>query len=360
MIKTLRITSITVVVLAAVFVLLSVVYGAASDKKVKELLKEPGALELFRKARVAKTDKNETPPLVEQAELFAIYLDPPVEVKRPRPSIDRPRHEPTPPEPKKDFSVKFDLIGLSYYSAHPERSLALIDEPGKGLVWVTQGSEVGHSVIEQIKEGVVVVQSGGNTHELTIKKDTQAAASAGADSVDTETASRPALHRADARKNRRTPPGRVGRKDASAGKPVSTSSSSSTRGARPSITKPPSTRRTTENRKPPPYNPEESEAIMKKVLEDLAMMQKQVGDKSDAARQGKRKLGTAADDDGGVERMKKLISQLEAMRVTEKEADELGDLGRKLDDARSDPNRPRGGGGKVEKASDKNDTSATQ
>ena len=54
--------------------------------------------------------------------------------------------------------------------------------------------------------------------------------------------------------------------------------------------------------------------------------------------------------------MKKLLSQLEAMRVTKTEATELGDLGRKLDDARSDPNRPRGGS-KVEKgSSQKNDS----
>lgn len=349
MIKTLRITSVAFVVLSAVFLVLSAVYGAESDQEVEKLLESPGALQKFNKAKGAKPGGSETPPLVTEAELFALYLNPPAEAPERKLPSERSRLGPRPPEPKKDFSVKFDLIGVSYYSAHPDRSLALIDEPGKGLVWVTQGSEIGHSVIEQIKQGVVVVRSGKTTSELTIKKDAQVSASASSASADAEPVSQPAVSKANtARQNRRTSRSSVARKGSAGTKPSNTARP----GVEPSVKKPPSTKPARGKR--PPYNAEQSEAMMKKVIDDLAMMQQQVSTKAD--RKGKPRPHPAADDDGGVERMKKLLSQLEAMRVTETEATELGDLGRKLDDARSDPNRPRGGG-KVEKDADQENDS---
>ena len=356
MIKTLRTTSVALVVLAAVFIVLSAVYGSESDQEIEKLLESPGALEKFNKAKGAKPGRSETPPLVTEAKKFALYLNPPAEAPKRRPSSERSKPGFKPPEPKKDFSIKFDLIGVSYYSAHPDRSLALIDEPGKGLVWVTQGSEIGHSVIEQIKQGVVVVRSGKTTSELTIKQDFQASASASSASANAKPVSKLALSKANAaRKKRRASRSNVARKGSASRKPAGTKPSSTARpGTKPVVKKPPSTKPARGKRKRPPYNAEQSEAMMKEVIDSLAMMQKEVSSK--AGRKGRRRPHPAADDDGGVERMKKLLSQLEAMRVTKTEATELGDLGRKLDDARSDPNRPRGGS-KVEKGSSQKDDS---
>jgi hypothetical protein len=49
-------------------------------------------------------------------------------------------------------------------------SLALIDEPGKGLRWVKQSSEVGHLIIEQVKDGEIVVRDGQRTFELVAER----------------------------------------------------------------------------------------------------------------------------------------------------------------------------------------------
>ncbi len=61
---------------------------------------------------------------------------------------------------------KFKVLGTSYYKGRPELSLALIDEPGKGLHWVRQSSKVGHLLIEQVKDGIVVFKDGKSTFEL--------------------------------------------------------------------------------------------------------------------------------------------------------------------------------------------------
>jgi len=353
MIKALRITSVALVVLAAVFVVISAVYGFEGDEQVQKLLQAPGALEKFNKAKGVRPGQSQTPPLVTEARAFALYLNPPAEAPRRKPPSGRSKPGARLPEPKKDFSIKFDLIGVSYYSAHPDRSLALIDQPGKGLVWVTQGSQIDHALIQQIKEGIVVVRSGKTTNEMTIKKGIQVTASASRASAGAQPVSKPAVTRGNnAWKNRRHSRSNIARKGAAAGKPGAANSAATTRhGARPSVGKPPTTRPTADRgkRKRPPYDAENSKKMMQKVIEDLATMQQQVSSKS--GKRGRHHPNPAADSDGGVERMKKILSQLEAMRVTDKEATRLGDLGRKLDDARSDPNRPRGGG-KVEKGSD--------
>jgi hypothetical protein len=65
---------------------------------------------------------------------------------------------------------KFKVFATSYFAENPELSLALIDEPGKGRYWVRQSSMVGHLLVEQIKDGLVVVKSSKETFELEIEQ----------------------------------------------------------------------------------------------------------------------------------------------------------------------------------------------
>jgi hypothetical protein len=70
----------------------------------------------------------------------------------------------------KSVSAKFKLVGTSRHESQPEMSLALIDEPGKGLHWVRPSSKVGHLIIEQVRDGVVVVRDGASTFELVAER----------------------------------------------------------------------------------------------------------------------------------------------------------------------------------------------
>jgi hypothetical protein len=72
-------------------------------------------------------------------------------------------------QPKK-VSARFDLIATSYYAAHPEKSIALINQPGKGFSWVRQGDKVGYLIIEEVKGGVVVIRDGDRTYEVEAKR----------------------------------------------------------------------------------------------------------------------------------------------------------------------------------------------
>jgi hypothetical protein len=186
MIKTLRITAITAALLAVGLLVFPAVFGARGDRAVEEFLKSPGAIEQFQRAKGDEVrGEGQISPLVKQARAFALYLDPPPPKAPPRPSKPRPAPRP------KVTSAKFKLVGTSFYALHPDLSLAMIDEPGKGIRWVRQSERVGHLVIEQIKDGLVVVKDGGRTFEVAVverPKKVNLIKSSTLDETDTESA----------------------------------------------------------------------------------------------------------------------------------------------------------------------------
>jgi hypothetical protein len=170
MVKTLRITSFAAVVLAVVFFVLPAVFGFRGDAEIEEFLGLPGAIKEFSELRgqARGEGQSQVSPLIKEAESFASYLNPPA---NPRPAKSVPPEKPSRvPRPSRAVSPKFRLIGTSYYALRPDMSLALVDEPGKGFRWVNQSSEVGHLVIEKIKDGVVSVRDGQSTFEMLAER----------------------------------------------------------------------------------------------------------------------------------------------------------------------------------------------
>ncbi len=179
MIKTLRITSILAVALAAVLVVFSVVFSVRGDKDIEGLLGEPSVIEKFDKSAGNKAARgtNEASPLVQQAGAFALYLNPP-KPKVPRATGRSPSVRRTP-----SVTPKFEVIATSYCKDRPELSMAMIDEPGKGRNWVRQSSKVGHLFIVEIKDGVVVVKDSSGTFELIAEQKPHMSLLAGEPSV---------------------------------------------------------------------------------------------------------------------------------------------------------------------------------
>jgi len=169
MIKTLRITSIVAAVLAVIFLVFfvfPVVFRIHSSEHISGIsagLNSPGVIEKFNTTvgNKAKTSQNQVSPLVQQAGAFALYLNPPPDAKTPKAATGRTAGITSGPS----VPPKFKVIGTSYYKDRPELSMALIDEPGKGLRWVRQSSEVGHFLIEQVKDGLVVFKDSKGTFE---------------------------------------------------------------------------------------------------------------------------------------------------------------------------------------------------
>jgi len=172
MIKTLQISSILAVILAAVLFVSSVVFGTAhEDEQIEEYLKSPSVKEQFETMGSAakKRSKSQISPLVEKAEQFARILNPPKPKPKPKvvTMVDKELEIPTPKGPVKP---KFRLFGTVVCESDPKMSLALLDEPGKGLLLVRQGVKIMHLTIELVKDGRIVVRDATGTSEMVVEE----------------------------------------------------------------------------------------------------------------------------------------------------------------------------------------------
>ena len=200
MIKTLRITS--VVVTAAILVGVLIKYfvfptdsNVGGDQRVEKVLDSPGVIELFKQTNThARAVGNQTSPLVLQAIAYARYLSPPSKIKKALPGV-RTTANPISTGP---VTPKFQVFATTYFEGNPQLSQALIDEPGKGRYWVRQSSMVGHLLIEQVRDGVIVVKSSEETFELEVEKTSKTGRPKGKSPIPTGTSGRSGY--------RRTPP----------------------------------------------------------------------------------------------------------------------------------------------------------
>ena len=294
MLRTLRITSIIAVILATGVFGLSVVLGIRSKQEANEFLNSPGIIEEFKKAKSekSKNSQSQTSPLVEQAKAFALYLTPPPKPEPKKQDIAPPKRRE--PKPKK-VSAKFKLIGTSFYASHPQLSLALIDQPGKGISWVRQSNKIGHLVVEQVKNGSVIIRDGQRTEEIIAERTPKRSLIKGESSG--------------------KPVSTIVLKPADSGATKSSGKGDSEKIAAVSIPQP---------------TPEEDEAMMQELIRGLKVLE-----------------GDGSEEDAQF--MEELISGLEAMRIGPNEAEKLGDLGKELKNSQQDPNRPKPENPKVQK-----------
>jgi len=273
------------------FFVFRIVHGIGGNENVREFLSSPGAIEKFKTAEGnrTKTIVGQTSPLVKQAQAFALYLNPP-----------KPRNPQTGSGTSSiiaqvNVTPKFKVVGISYYEGRPEMSMALIDEPGKGIHWVKQSTTVGHLFIEQVKNDLVIVKSSTETFNLTPerKKPESKKPVTGSSSVSK--------------------------------KPAGTVSSSTSR------VQPPSRSRNLIKRVPTKPLPTKQTAERTKELEKLYEDLKELKTNSGGTDSG-------LSEEERVEQIGKIISSFKASYVSPEEAKKLDDLAEQLKNVESEPN----------------------
>lgn len=279
--------------MAGIVFVFPVVFGGRGNELIEQLLNSPGAIEKFNKAQAGKSITDESSasggPLVTQAQAFALYLNPP------QSKAELSTQRGVTPSPRGPVTAKFTLIGTSFYAARPELSLAFIDEPGKGWRWIRPSSQVGHLIIEQIKDGLIVVRDGQRTFELAAEKRPEKSTLLEGSS-----------------------PGAAGPKPISATvtdavTDIYTGRSPDQLGATPQLS-------------------DERRAALEKLIERLRSLQRDIkSDKTDLE---------APDqvEEEKAELMENLISDFKATRVNAEEAEKLDDLGKELEDVESASN----------------------
>ncbi|NQT04320.1 MAG: hypothetical protein HQ580_20005 [Planctomycetes bacterium] len=162
------------------------VLGALGFKRenpqVEQILQQPGVIQRFEDT-CNRQDKpaEQSSPLVAQARAFSSYLSAPRPSEKkekmlfaanqtPSQSVPVITKPPSPPAP----SAKFKVLGTSYYPNQPEKSMALIWQPGSQAgyeKWVKEGSRLGHFIVHKIKRRAIVYRdSQERLHEMAIEK----------------------------------------------------------------------------------------------------------------------------------------------------------------------------------------------
>ena len=172
MLKTLRVTSLVAVILAAIGVITIAVLGLKGDPQVKDFLAKPGIVdELRKKAGQEGVQEEKSSPLVAMAKLIALRFDPPPPPKpvvkgvKPQPRPETARAKPTIPQPKVQTSAKFDLLATVVYETAPEKSLALLKTSANKQEWLRQGEKAGYLELQEIRDGSVVFSQRGREPE---------------------------------------------------------------------------------------------------------------------------------------------------------------------------------------------------
>jgi len=324
MIKTLRITGIIAAVLAGGLLIFPFIFGFRRDTAVEQFLEAPGVVDEFRNAagRRGRPQEGQASPLVTQAKLFAEYLNPrPEPVRAPRPArqgptSDKPR-SPVPPS----VSAKFTVLGTSCNQSRPEESLALIDEPGKGVHWVRQSGKVGHLTLE-IQDGLVLARAANKTFEMPVQHKPRISLLAGSSSPQAPSGPKPAPSLLQDTSRGRTRP--VGTE------PVPTSAPERPMGAEEKAAlekimaelQAGSAERTAEPKAP----------AMDRILAQLEALKQSKSNKVDAPAGAEEAAAQPAETD---------TARPEAGRITGAEASNLEHLGQELDKASGDEDRAR-------------------
>jgi len=110
-------------------------------------------------------------PLLEQAEAFALYLNPPKPPPRREASLPAvsavsvsPPPAPRPPSP----TPQFRILAISYYRSSPDKSLAMVWDANKGGYWIKKGDRLGHFVVERIEKEAIIYRDGDQLRQMAV------------------------------------------------------------------------------------------------------------------------------------------------------------------------------------------------
>ncbi len=296
MIKTLRITSVVTAVCAIAFITFIIIFGDRKDQTILDFLNSPDVREKFEndeKNRV-KVSGDHVSPLVKQAEAYALYLNPP-KPKFPKNLSANGKNSRFISAP---VTPKFTLLATSYCEYNPEISLALIDEPGKGRHWIRQSEKVGHLIVEQVKDGFVIVKNDQETFEIPLKESSVKGVSKDSSAV---------------------PGGSIIRRPSKTNTTVLNKGVQSLKSKMPKL---PQSK----------YEDVERNAKLEEFVSRLKNIQQTLDSDGNSVE---------TNDEEKAEMMNELVSKLKSSRITDEEAEKLDDLGEDLKDVQDEPNEIR-------------------
>jgi hypothetical protein len=200
MAKTLQISAVLALTSAAIVFVFNAFRRPSINPEVNKFLKSPGIVERHNLIRSNTDDSHKkSTPLVKQAKNFAAYLkSPKAKEEEEEVTVLAPTRVSTSSIRSIASSLKsaahtpkFTLHGTCYYPLKPDKSLALLWQPGGGggtFKWVRQGAQLGHFIIQEIKPSAIVYAGGQQVGEMTIQRGSTGALLVRDDETDSDVA----------------------------------------------------------------------------------------------------------------------------------------------------------------------------
>lgn len=166
MIKLLYFISLLMLV-GAGFVLVSCGALWSQDMTVGRTVGETSIVERFQTlgSHSNKSGGDMVPPLVRQATAYALYLTPPAPKAR---TAVAASHSTRAVAPAVTVEPKFRLLLTTYYRSDPDRSLALVSEPGRGDHWVKKDERLGRFIVVRVQPDSMVYRDGSRLEEMKV------------------------------------------------------------------------------------------------------------------------------------------------------------------------------------------------
>lgn len=151
--------------------------GRSVSPEVAALLKGPGAVSVWQSTKITLDERPATSkvsPLVAQAQIYARLLNPPrsiesaAKVNSASPKRRAKQRIAKPPR----VSPAFKVHATSVYAKYPEKSMALVSQPGRESSWVRPGDMLGYLQVIEIRKDAVVYTYEGTTGEVVQESNT--------------------------------------------------------------------------------------------------------------------------------------------------------------------------------------------
>ncbi|MBP8302869.1 MAG: hypothetical protein KBE04_01930 [Phycisphaerae bacterium] len=293
-----RITSILAGLVAAALLAFFSAVGVKGDPAVEDMVRTRTVIEQIKERPATSPRASRTSVLDGLARDFVRVINPPPENKAAGATSDpATRTPPKPPRP----SAKFKLLATSYHPSDPSLSLALIDlsTAETRQFWVRVGQSIDHYKVTEIRDGSLLYGDGRQTQQIDVEE-----RPARISLLDTGKPARPA----------------TGPVSPIAGQVPARASGSPAVSARPS---PLGGRRPLDRASlaDPRAIQAESDAVIREMTDKLRTKDASEGSLTPEQQQQIRQ-----------EAMEKLVSYVQAARMSQQEANSLGDLGRQLDE----------------------------
>lgn len=164
--RVLRMLTCACIVLSTALCALTLCQTRSISPEIMKLTQKPSVVDLWQNKKSSENIPVTSieSPLVVQARIYANLLNPlkpkstqeirSLTVSTPSPTI--PEHTSIPQVTPPRVSPQFKVLATSVFSKAPEKSMALISEPGKGLSWVRPGDMLGYLRVIEIRTDAVV------------------------------------------------------------------------------------------------------------------------------------------------------------------------------------------------------------